>query len=79
MKWRREDLWYLLHIFHGIRYWLIFIVAMIWIRFLLMVLESATKPSKKQQPGFAEPCTANSRRPRFLRSTIGTEDDDPYR
>ncbi len=56
MEWHREDLWYLLHMFGGFRYLIFFILAMLWMRLVLMVMENMTQTTEeRRQPVAVSP------------------------
>lgn len=50
-----EDIWYLLNIFNGMGYMVLFVLALIWLRFLLKVAEDALAPLRKRTHRFVHP------------------------
>ncbi len=50
-----EDLWYLLTLFQGMGYMVLFVLLMIWIRLLLKVFEDALMPRRKTSHKFVHP------------------------
>lgn len=50
-----ENLWYLLTIFQGMGYMVLFVLLMIWVRLLLQVCEDALMPRKKTSHKFVHP------------------------
>jgi hypothetical protein len=49
------DLWYFLNVFEGVGYILVVIFSMIWIRLLLMIIETALRPRKEFNHKFVHP------------------------
>ena len=50
-----EELWYLLNVFNGMGYMVLFVVAMIWARLLLQVVKDAIAPLRKHPHKFVHP------------------------
>ena len=62
-----EDFWYLLNVFHGLGYSVLFVLGLIWLRILLQVVEDAVAPLRKPTHRFVHPIpTHSNNRPETL-------------
>lgn len=68
-----EDVWYVLNIFNGIGYMVLFVVVMIWLRLLLHVVEDAVTPLRKRPHKFVRPLSEPSDLTTFSRCEQPTE------
>jgi hypothetical protein len=50
-----EDMWYLLDMFHGLGYSILFVLGLVWLRLLLQVVEDALAPQRKGMHPFVHP------------------------
>ena len=55
-----EDVWYLLTIFNGLGYMIVLVLAMIWLRLLLRVVEYALAPLNKNPLSLVPPLQEQS-------------------
>ncbi len=55
MKWHRQDMWYLQHVFAGLKYLFPFVLAMLLIPLLLMIMERIAKPRRRRRHKFVHP------------------------
>jgi hypothetical protein len=59
MKGHIEEIWYLLNIFRGFGYLILFVLAMIWFRLFLMIDEDATGSGVRFRHKFIHPPTVS--------------------
>ena len=50
-----EDMWYLLDMFHGLGYSILFVLGLVWLRLLFQVVENALAPQRKGTHRFVHP------------------------
>jgi hypothetical protein len=60
-----EDLWNLMTMFNGIGYMAFFVLAVIWMRLLLSVIEGALTSRKRHSHKFVHPLTNTSKHTRL--------------